>query len=189
MALNCVHWYRFAVISLLYVSIIEVESCYRCLLLKKPAVRSSITIVPILSYAAVDSRPQLRRLRSCRDTVATDVSNFMMVEGDKEEDELKVDDDPIATGSRDMQDDLKDLMISWIKWYRSTLSPIMPPNCRFFPSCSVYAIDSIEKFGSIKGGVLTGWRILRCNPFGGAGYDPPQWPPPGFRAGTNTQRW
>jgi putative membrane protein insertion efficiency factor len=118
----------------------------------------------------------------------------MVAEGEEGEKEEKrgnadADDDAVTTGNRDLKDGLKDVMISWIKWYRNTLSPIMPPNCRFFPSCSVYAIDAIEKFGSVKGGVLTGWRILRCNPLGGAGYDPPQWPPPGFRAGTNTKRW
>jgi putative membrane protein insertion efficiency factor len=61
---------------------------------------------------------------------------------------------------------LKKIMLDSIRWYRETLSPIMPPNCRFFPSCSNYALQAIEEFGPIKGGILTGWRIFRCNPFG-----------------------
>jgi putative membrane protein insertion efficiency factor len=183
----------FVIFSLLYVSVVEVESCYRCLLLKKPVIRTSICSFHRL--APLDLQPQRHRLRSGRGgLVVADVSTFMVVGGEEGEKEEKIgnadaDDDAVTTGNRDLKDGLKDVMISWIKWYRNTLSPIMPPNCRFFPSCSVYAIDAIEKFGSVKGGVLTGWRILRCNPLGGAGYDPPQWPPPGFRAGTNTKRW
>ncbi len=74
-------------------------------------------------------------------------------------------------------DSLKQLMLSSIRWYRKTLSPIMPPNCRFQPSCSNYGIQAIEEFGPTRGGILTAWRIFRCNPLGGSGYDPPEWPP------------
>ena len=84
---------------------------------------------------------------------------------------------------------LQKFMLDSIRWYKSTLSPMMPPNCRFLPTCSSYGLDSIKKFGPIKGGILTAWRILRCTPFGGSGYDAPQWPPPGYRAGSNTKPW
>ena len=84
-------------------------------------------------------------------------------------------------------DSLKVFMVDSIKWYRKSLSPIMPPNCRFFPSCSNYGIDAIEQFGPWKGGILTAWRILRCNPIGGSGYDPPKWPPPNFFAGSSSR--
>jgi len=83
---------------------------------------------------------------------------------------------------------LKELMLKSIRWYRNTLSPIMPPNCRFLPSCSQYGLDAIDKFGPIKGGVLIAWRIARCNPFGGSGYDPPVWPPPSWFSGSNSRR-
>jgi len=83
---------------------------------------------------------------------------------------------------------LKASMIKAIKWYRNTLSPIMPPNCRFLPTCSNYGIEAIQTYGSWKGGLLTAWRIFRCNPFGGAGYDPPTWPPVAFRGGSRYQR-
>lgn len=98
------------------------------------------------------------------------------------------DESPLENGAKDDASDgddrerspserLKEFMLSSIRWYRQYLSPIMPPNCRFQPSCSVYAIDAITKFGPIRGGVLTAWRILRCSPVGGSGYDPPRWPP------------
>uniref|UniRef100_A0A7S1XBZ4 Membrane protein insertion efficiency factor n=1 Tax=Compsopogon caeruleus TaxID=31354 RepID=A0A7S1XBZ4_9RHOD len=76
------------------------------------------------------------------------------------------------------------VMLTALRWYKEQISPLMPPNCRFLPSCSSYSIEAIQEFGPAKGLVLTAWRILRCNPFGGAGYDPPQWPPVHFRSGS-----
>ena len=100
--------------------------------------------------------------------------------------------EPLLLGNSDHDEGalgkLKQLMLSSIRWYRREISPLMPPNCRFFPSCSNYALQAIEEFGAIKGGVLTAWRIMRCNPTGGYGYDPPQWPPPGYFAGTGGKR-
>eukprot|EP01036_Dinobryon_divergens_P023700 gene23700-32079_t len=63
----------------------------------------------------------------------------------------------------------------------------MPPNCRFLPTCSSYGLEAIETYGPWKGGLLTAWRILRCNPLGGRGYDPPKWPPPNFFAGSTSR--
>ncbi|CAN0333082.1 unnamed protein product [Ectocarpus sp. 13 AM-2016] len=77
-------------------------------------------------------------------------------------------------------------MISFIKAYKKELSPLIPPACRFLPTCSVYGVQAIEKFGPTKGAVLTAWRLMRCNPFAGYGIDHPQWPPPGWFAG---ERW
>lgn len=51
-------------------------------------------------------------------------------------------------------------------------SAIMPPTCRYSPSCSQYAIIAVRKHGAIKGGLLALWRLLRCNPWGGHGHDP-----------------
>lgn len=59
-----------------------------------------------------------------------------------------------------------------IRGYQRLLSPILPPSCRFVPSCSQYGHEAIAKYGIIRGGALGAWRILRCNPFGGGGYDP-----------------
>ncbi|MBR1737541.1 MAG: membrane protein insertion efficiency factor YidD [Firmicutes bacterium] len=59
-----------------------------------------------------------------------------------------------------------------IKFYRNFLSPLKPPCCRFYPTCSQYAFEAYEKYGFFKGTYLTVWRILRCNPFCKGGYDP-----------------
>ncbi|MBP3855757.1 MAG: membrane protein insertion efficiency factor YidD [Ruminiclostridium sp.] len=67
---------------------------------------------------------------------------------------------------------MKYLLIGFIKLYRLTLSKIKPPCCRFYPTCSVYGINAIRRFGSVKGGYLTIKRIVRCNPFSAGGYDP-----------------
>ncbi len=58
------------------------------------------------------------------------------------------------------------------KFYKIFISPLLPPSCRFYPTCSEYASEAIEKYGIIKGGILAIYRILRCNPWGGSGYDP-----------------
>lgn len=67
---------------------------------------------------------------------------------------------------------MKRLFIAIIRFYQRSISPLFPPACRFTPTCSAYAIQAIERFGVIKGSGLAIWRILRCNPFGGHGYDP-----------------
>lgn len=62
--------------------------------------------------------------------------------------------------------------IWFIKFYRVCISPLKPPVCRFTPTCSEYALQAFRKHGPFKGLALTVWRILRCNPWGGSGYDP-----------------
>ena len=64
------------------------------------------------------------------------------------------------------------LLIQPIRFYQRFISPYTPPTCRFTPSCSQYAIAAIRKHGPFKGMALAVWRILRCNPWGGSGYDP-----------------
>ncbi len=59
-----------------------------------------------------------------------------------------------------------------IRFYRENISPHTAPSCRFIPTCSQYGLEAIERFGAIKGGALTIWRVLRCNPWGKGGYDP-----------------
>ena len=67
---------------------------------------------------------------------------------------------------------MKALLLALIRFYRRALSPLRPPCCRFIPTCSNYALEALEKHGVIKGCGLAVWRVLRCNPFGGKGYDP-----------------
>jgi putative membrane protein insertion efficiency factor len=59
-----------------------------------------------------------------------------------------------------------------IRAYRLILSPMVGFNCRYQPTCSAYALEALEKHGALKGGWLAAARILRCNPWGGCGYDP-----------------
>jgi putative membrane protein insertion efficiency factor len=56
--------------------------------------------------------------------------------------------------------------------YQRCISPLLPPRCRFVPSCSEYAAQAIERFGVLRGVCKGAYRIARCNPFGGSGYDP-----------------
>ena len=67
---------------------------------------------------------------------------------------------------------MKKLVISMLKFYRNYLSPFKLRCCRFYPSCSEYAIDSIEKHGVVKGAFKAIKRLLRCHPFSRGGYDP-----------------
>lgn len=67
---------------------------------------------------------------------------------------------------------MKKLLISLIKFYRKFISPAKAPCCKFRPTCSQYALDAINKYGAFKGGIMAGYRILRCNPFSKGGYDP-----------------
>ena len=64
------------------------------------------------------------------------------------------------------------LMLAMIALYRNCISPLLPPTCRYTPTCSQYAQEAICKYGPLKGGWLALKRILRCHPFGGSGYDP-----------------
>ena len=64
------------------------------------------------------------------------------------------------------------LFILLIRFYQTAISPHTPPACRFTPTCSQYALEAIKKYGPFKGGFLAIKRILRCNPWGGSGYDP-----------------
>ncbi len=59
-----------------------------------------------------------------------------------------------------------------IRFYQKNISPIKKPCCRFYPTCSEYAVEAIEKYGALKGSLMAVWRILRCNPFCKGGYDP-----------------
>lgn len=67
---------------------------------------------------------------------------------------------------------MKKILIYCIKVYRKYISPLKQPCCRFYPTCSQYAIEALEKYGVIKGGYLAVRRVLRCNPFHPGGYDP-----------------
>jgi len=67
---------------------------------------------------------------------------------------------------------MKRILLSMIRFYQRQISILLPPACRFTPTCSQYALTAIERFGALRGGWLAVKRILRCNPFCKGGYDP-----------------
>ncbi len=67
---------------------------------------------------------------------------------------------------------MKHVFIFLIKVYQRTISRVLPPSCRFYPSCSEYGVQALQKYGVFKGGWLTVKRIARCHPFNPGGYDP-----------------
>jgi len=70
---------------------------------------------------------------------------------------------------------MKDILISMINWYQVHISVWFSSkniNCKFYPTCSEYTKQAINKYGALKGTILGGWRIIRCNPFSKGGYDP-----------------
>jgi putative membrane protein insertion efficiency factor len=62
--------------------------------------------------------------------------------------------------------------VALIRFYQRFISPLTPPSCRYYPTCSHYAVTALQKHGPLKGGWLALKRIIRCNPWGGSGYDP-----------------
>lgn len=67
---------------------------------------------------------------------------------------------------------MKVVLIFFIRTYRLLISPLLPPSCRFTPTCSEYAMQAIEKYGALHGFYLAARRLLRCHPFHSGGYDP-----------------
>ncbi len=65
-----------------------------------------------------------------------------------------------------------ELAVLPIRLYQRVISPALPQRCRYHPSCSHYAVQAIRSYGILRGAVLAGWRLLRCNPFSHGGYDP-----------------
>jgi hypothetical protein len=67
---------------------------------------------------------------------------------------------------------MRDALVLPIRFYQKFISPAIPARCKFYPSCSVYAVEAIRVHGAGRGLLLAGWRLLRCNPFSDGGLDP-----------------
>ena len=67
---------------------------------------------------------------------------------------------------------MKRILLFVIRFYRSCISPFLPPMCRYQPTCSAYAMEAIERYGARRGGWMAVRRILRCHPWNEGGYDP-----------------
>lgn len=66
-------------------------------------------------------------------------------------------------------------LVGLVRVYQRVLSPLSPPSCRYTPTCSQYAVEALRRYGAVRGTLLAVWRLLRCHPWGGHGYDPPRW--------------
>jgi putative membrane protein insertion efficiency factor len=67
---------------------------------------------------------------------------------------------------------LTTVLLAPIRLYQRFISPALPRRCKYEPTCSAYAVDAVRKFGVMRGLILAGWRLLRCNPLSHGGYDP-----------------
>jgi putative membrane protein insertion efficiency factor len=67
---------------------------------------------------------------------------------------------------------VKKIFLAIIRFYQVAISPLKPPTCRFYPTCSHYGVEAIQRFGALKGGWLTLKRISKCHPFHPGGLDP-----------------
>jgi len=67
---------------------------------------------------------------------------------------------------------VKKILIFLVKSYKKYISPVLPNSCRFYPTCSEYAMGAINKYGVLKGSIKSIYRVLRCNPLNKGGYDP-----------------
>lgn len=67
---------------------------------------------------------------------------------------------------------MKALLKALIRLYQKGVSAYRPASCKYVPTCSAYALEAIERFGALRGSLLAAWRVLRCNPFAKARYDP-----------------
>jgi putative membrane protein insertion efficiency factor len=82
------------------------------------------------------------------------------------------------------------VLIAPIRWYQRFVSPLRPATCKYYPSCSSYAVTAVERHGILKGLILAAWRLLRCNPWSKGGVDdvPPlgEWRSPTLHEGQHT---
>lgn len=76
---------------------------------------------------------------------------------------------------------IKRFLILLIKFYRKYISPMKTSKCPYYPTCSTYGLEAVERFGAFRGGLLAMWRIVRCNPFSHGGFDPVPEDKPHFR--------
>ena len=67
---------------------------------------------------------------------------------------------------------MKRAMLASLRFYKRRISPLLPPACKYTPTCSEYAMQDVERYGAVYGGYLAARRLLRCHPFAKGGYDP-----------------
>jgi uncharacterized protein len=80
---------------------------------------------------------------------------------------------------------MKFLGLWLLRLYKRWISSLLPPACRYVPTCSEYAMEAVERYGVLRGGIMAAWRVLRCHPFVKGGYDPVVKGPQGLKAPTS----
>ena len=67
---------------------------------------------------------------------------------------------------------MNSLALAMLRLYKRWISPAFPPSCRYVPTCSEYAMEAVERYGALRGGMMAAWRLLRCHPLATGGLDP-----------------
>lgn len=67
---------------------------------------------------------------------------------------------------------VRQTVLALLRGYKWAISPLLPPSCRFVPTCSEYAMEAVERYGALRGGYMAAARLLRCHPLAKGGYDP-----------------
>jgi putative membrane protein insertion efficiency factor len=71
-----------------------------------------------------------------------------------------------------MRQAAKVVTLQLLRGYKWAISPLFAPACRYVPTCSEYAMEAVERYGAVRGGLMSLWRLMRCHPFAHGGYDP-----------------
>ena len=156
------------------------NSCRACSVCYPP-LGPSFLVLPRMTHPNDPTsvlKPLLERRQNAHRDVPFMKTHFLPSDGstgdaETEEKAPSKDDDKESS----FQEPMSAAMIATIGVYKEFISPLLPPACRFLPTCSQYGVQAIQEFGPTKGSLLTAWRLLRCSPIGGKGYDPPKWPP------------
>lgn len=130
-------------------------------------------------------RSRLISFETCKASIKDDSGDKLAADLQERFEILEPEGEPDSPGPYDQVEAAEEsagvrMALSLLRFYKSTISPLLPPSCRYLPTCSEYAMEAYKKFGCVKGTILTAWRLARCNPFGSKGYDPVRWPPPGL---------
>ena len=67
---------------------------------------------------------------------------------------------------------MKVILAGFLRFYKASISPLLPPACRFVPTCSEYTLEAVERYGALRGSWMGARRLLKCHPFHPGGYDP-----------------
>eukprot|EP00956_Cyclotella_meneghiniana_P023868 scaffold47168_cov25-Cyclotella_meneghiniana.AAC.2 len=126
---------------------------------------------------------EVERQRTSLSQVHNKLKRILHAESNDEKDETKSDQQNTVDEKQEVEV-MSQSMIMAIGFYKQFISPLLPPACRFLPTCSQYGVQAIEQFGPTRGVILTAWRLARCSPLGGKGYDPPKWPPVAYNYGS-----